>query len=310
MKISKVLPAALAVPVLLAGCIQMDTVVRVNADGSGTVRKTFVMSRDFLERIETSMKRMAEGLGVRPPREEVRQGFEVLRKDELRREAAAMGDGVSLASAEPLETDWGKGYRAVFRFKGVNRLKLNLNPMDSLPGGAPEDDAGEEGDQWVLFHLVAGDPVRLFVDLPHKPLSGEHAPHAPDEATEPSMGGSDAYPQGDVPDEPEDAEDLETAMQVEQTRALLRGMKVRLAVEVEGKIVRTDAAHRDGEAVVLMDMDFASLDQAPGKLEAFTRWEPESFQDLENFMKGVPGARWEPASRVEIDFRPPSAEHP
>jgi len=79
---------------------------------------------------------------------------------------------------------------------------------------------------------------------------------------------------------------------------------------VEGKIVRTDAAHRDGEAVVLMDMDFASLDQAPGKLEAFTRWEPESFQDLENFMKGVPGARWEPASRVEIDFRPPSAEHP
>jgi hypothetical protein len=85
-------------PLVLAGCMEIETVVRVNPDGSGTITERLVMSNEIVE----MMKEMApEG-----------QPVELFNEQELLDAAPGYGTGVTYVSANNVETEFGKGYEA------------------------------------------------------------------------------------------------------------------------------------------------------------------------------------------------------
>ncbi len=107
----------LIVPLLvsccLTGCFQVDQVVTVLPDGSGTVEETFMISR----RIAESMAALAGGLdelqvadgAVKPKAKE--QSF--FKDGEIRKRAENFGADVRFVSMERLADKQFEGYKAV-----------------------------------------------------------------------------------------------------------------------------------------------------------------------------------------------------
>ena len=104
--------AAAAVMFLVSGCVKHSVVVQVKSDGSGVVH-----IRHFEE--ETRFGKENE---IKAPT-----------RDELRKLASKMGDGVSLRSVEmKRDANGWHGFEILFDFKDVNKLILNEQGLASL----------------------------------------------------------------------------------------------------------------------------------------------------------------------------------
>lgn len=260
--------AALAAVVLLSGCLQSRTVINVNADGSGTVEETFLMQRDVVQMLSS----MGEG-----------EEFSLLDRDELERGAGDLGDGVSLQSAEEMSTDWGSGYRAVYTFDDINTLRVNQNPSDDVPSGGAEM-GGEQPSavEYIRFTMTRGRPATLEIVMP-----------------EPE--GEEMEPAEEMPEEMEAPELSEEDMQ--GLASLYTDMRISVDVVVNGRIVDTDATHRDGNRVTLVDMDFNRILEQPDVMRRLARQEAGSISEVEQLVNDIPGIKAELKRRVQVRFQ-------
>jgi len=92
-------------------------------------------------------------------------------------------------------------------------------------------------------------------------------------------------------------------MMLAQMKELFGGMKISLAVEVMGAIVRTNATHREGSKITLMEMDFGKLFEHQENLKKFSAQKPDTIEDAKKMMKDIPGIKVELNKEVTIDFR-------
>ena len=142
--------AAVLVPFVLAGCLQIETTVRVRPDGSGEVVERFLMAHGIVEMLAG----MAQ-MGGEPD-------FSLINPQDLQSRAAQMGQGVSFSGVEPLSDSWGEGYVARYQFRDINSLRVNQNPGDSVPLESDEPSVRE----FLTFSMQRGNPATLEVRLP------------------------------------------------------------------------------------------------------------------------------------------------
>ncbi len=113
---------AIVTSVVLTGCINSTTLVKLKADGSGTVEQTTLVN-------VAAMKSMMPGMqqsGQAPPN--------LVNRADLERTAARMGKGVRLLSAEPTKNDSGfEGVKAIFEFDDINQVQVSQDP--NMSGG-------------------------------------------------------------------------------------------------------------------------------------------------------------------------------
>ena len=169
-------------PFLLAGCLQIDTLVTVRADGSGTVRERVAFSGELAGMI----REMAGG-------DADASGFD---RDELEQRAAAMGPGVTLSSVEPLPAAEGMGYVAVWAFEDVDSLRVAQDAEGTVPG---EDAAGGSDEvPAATFRLERGERPVLHVqsslatadaEPPPAPSGADAADQVPPEMLREMFGG-------------------------------------------------------------------------------------------------------------------------
>jgi hypothetical protein len=107
----------LVLTIALMGCFESIVHLRVNKDGSGTIEETVVISDAFMELMK-SFGGEAEG-------EEEEEEQEPIDEQELTEKAASMGEGVRYVSAEPVKTDRGSGYKAIYSFSDINDVRIN-----------------------------------------------------------------------------------------------------------------------------------------------------------------------------------------
>ena len=282
----------------LTGCIQVDTIIKVKPDGSGTVEETFLMNKEFIKQMQDMMEQMVGQMGVKPPEgQEGGKGFDILDEGKLRKKADLMGSGVTYVSAKRVNTGWGEGYHAVYSFRDINNLKVNQNPGESVPdspGTASQEGTGSE--EYVLFQFTKGSPATLTIRMPQEKATKETKPPPREHKKE-------EVDDAEVPDDPEDADEAEAAMQMEQMKAMFKDMKIGMAVEVEGSIVKTDAAYREGSRITLMEMDFSQLVNNQKKLEKLSESEPETVEQAKELMKDIPGVKIEFNEKVKVSFK-------
>jgi hypothetical protein len=247
MKIAARLAAVLALGVGSSGCFTVDMLVKVKGDGSGTVEKTITMNPQALQEMKSQM----ESAGFKDTGDSKKKGTkekspadltdkELLDgpfdPEELKKEAAKMGTGVTFVSATPVRQPDKMGVKAVFAFKDINQLKLSQKPLpENGPGGgkaSPEDD--------LKFALVkkGGNSVLTLTSkgLDLKPGTGK--PKA-----SPAPAGVDKMAEG----------------MLEMMKPMLKGLRITIGVEVDGTVVKTNSAYVSGNRVTYMDMDFGAL---------------------------------------------------
>ncbi len=268
---------------LITGCFSIETVVHVNKDGSGTVTEKMLMGRMFVEQ----MKAMASQMGSMGG-DAAGGGFALLDEEKLRARAARMGEGVSLVKAEPVSNAKGEGYKALFAFTDVRKLRLNQNPGDVMPSSPGEE--APPAEEFIVFAFDAGSTSILKITMPEESDDEGAGESMTDDE---SFGGMDEGEVGNPDDE---------AM-AEQMKMMFKDMRISMAVEVEGEIVDTNASHREGSRITLMELDFGKLLENPEKFEALQSAEGQNLQEVKKLMEDLPGIKVELNPELKVSFR-------
>lgn len=258
----------------LVGCIDVDTVVYVEPDGSGVVEEKMLMSGEL---VGLAAQMQSEGSG---------EGSSGLyEREELELRAMTMGPGVSLVSVDPISAGQRKGYKAVYSFQDINKLRLNQNPGDKAPSGpgAPEASSKEEP---ITFKFTPGPTPELIIRS--GPIGAREFEDGPSPKAEKQSGG------------PTDEAGAEMAMAM--MKEMFKDLRIAFSVEVKGRIVDTNATFREGSRVTLMELDFRKLLANAEKFKEFAESDPQSVADAKSLMQGIEGIKAELNPEIRIRF--------
>ncbi len=249
------------------GCFETDTLIRLRADGSGTIEQTIRMSKQTL----AQMRALASEMGDE-------DGFDLMDVEKLETLAAEFGEGVRFVTAEPLPAEHGEGYRAVYAFSDVTALRIT--------SGSPDvDDDAASAEEPITFAFEPGHPATLTIRQPDVPLPDSAEAAAQDTAIAAVT-----------------ADPAAMAALTEQAAAIFEGMRMRVTVEPQGAIQETAATFRDGNRVVLFDVDMGALLQHPEKLAALQVTGARTPAEMQALLADVPGLRIEPQRTVTVVF--------
>ena len=111
------LPGMAFVLALVVGCMDVETRVIVNADGSGTIQETFLMKNEVAEEMKKSKAEGGQGA----------TDAKMYKEQEVKDKAADYGKDVSFVSVGDFANATHQGYRAVYAFRDVTKLTINQN---------------------------------------------------------------------------------------------------------------------------------------------------------------------------------------
>ncbi|MDX1371875.1 MAG: hypothetical protein R3321_05360, partial [Nitrososphaeraceae archaeon] len=146
-----------AIVFLQVGCLKIETTLNVNKDGSGTIEESVLMSKAFVQMI----KEFSQSFGDTTETEE----FSLFKEDELIDAAKNYGSEVQYVSGEEISNDEWEGYRAVYSFADLNKVRLEPDPDDKISIG---DESTEEQstNEYYYFKFKPGPVAELTIDRP------------------------------------------------------------------------------------------------------------------------------------------------
>ena len=275
--------AALAAP----ACMSSTLVLHVMPDGSG---HAVIASRIFEPAVKAFDAMFPESPKEPPTLEEL---LPPVSEGALER---AFGTPVRLASTK-LDKAADGGVRTTrVEFDDVTRIRLAFPPVFSFPAGTHFDIAG-----------FTGKPVISFAVKPHENGDRLLLVRMPDERIE-SHG-----------DEPITKFESNSAEELQFKRAV-QGMALRLFVELEQPLLRTNAPARKENRATIFDFDLDKMINAMDEAKVRRMMSPGSVQEMLWQVGDLPGAivpidreiflEYEPAQAPPPPATPPPAQAP
>ena len=259
---------------LSTGCFQSETVIRVKADGTGTIEQTNLANKEMLGMAAGMARQALQQSGAdaskAPSLDNIGDLFD---EAKIREQASSFGLGVRYVSSAPLTENGLTGVKATFAFDDVRLLNMNNSQGAATP--TPQ----------LRFEMVPAEAggSTLRIRLPEgRPASADAAPEAPPIAQRPEL--------------PPEA--------LAMVRSMFKGAKINVAVEVDGAIVTTDGPKRDGSRVTIFGLDLEQLLSDPAKFSALQSLKPGAdFVTARKALVGVPGVVMPDTPTVTIEFR-------
>ncbi|MCB0261303.1 MAG: hypothetical protein KDE62_16490, partial [Calditrichaeota bacterium] len=167
------LVSLLVLPLLLVGCIQVETIIRLKADGSGTIEKTVLVSREFINMMGM-MKTLFQSDST--GEDSAEDPFDFDDEETLRANASKLGVGVRFLSAEKIDTDKLEGVKAIYAFSDITQVRIDPGMTGDIPSMDDEDAPESSREEYADIHFRKGNPARLVITFPR-----EEDKDAPDE---------------------------------------------------------------------------------------------------------------------------------
>ncbi len=277
MKKILLLAASVLCALILPGCFQHHTTIRLNKDGSGTLVEETLLGAQMLGMLD----QMAAGFGGggAAPADPTK---EMLSEEKAKKRAAELGEGVSFEKAEPLNKDGSRGARVTYRFKDINQLKVSTGDgMKNLsPPGMPGAEAAAPKKQPPVAFIYQDGVLTVRMPAPDK------------EAKE-------AKPAGEDPGKM----DMDNPEAQAMMKQMMGDMKMSMRLIIEPGIAETTASHQDGNTVTLMEMDFGKLvENADGlkKLGTVDQKDPTAAMEA---LKGIQGVKFEAKPEITVKVK-------
>lgn len=258
---------------LLAGCLQVDTTINVKKDGSGTINEKILMSKTFIN----MMKEFAMAFQDSSSAE---QQFSLFKDDEIIADAREYGTDVKYLSHSFISNDGWEGYEAIYAFDDISKIRIQPDPDSKVAmseGGTETNDGGE----YYFFKFKKGDVAELTIDRPEIDFNSESE---------------------------EDESSGETAEQNydelgEEALKMMDGMKINIAVKVDGDIASSNATYADGSTITLFQMNLSEMMENKEAFKEFQKEEPKNIGEMKQFMEKFPGMKIEIQKPVTIKFK-------
>jgi hypothetical protein len=250
-----------------AGCINSTSLVRVKPDGSGTIEQTMLVN-------PAAVKSMLGGMGGT----QAKGSGAVLNEAEFKRTAERMG--VRPVSLTPVKQNGFEGSKAVFAFDDITKVRLDQDPqMAGTTSGAFSSPGQNSNPIKFGFSRQGGTSVlTIAVDEKAAAAATEKAQGAPSlDKVDPSV--------------------------MQMIKTMFEGFRIAIDLEVDGKIVKTNADYVTGSRVTLLELDAAGIFQDEAKLRTLQgKVGPGvSLSELRPYLKDIKGVKVNhPAITVEF----------
>ena len=228
----------------LGACLDSSTLVKVKSDGTGTVEQTLLLNTQAVASMMGGLFGAQPGAGT-----DTTQTREPVSEDDLRQAGERMGKGVKLVSSEKISRNGWDGVKAIYSFEDINALE----PSPAGPGGGPSD--GEQ--MRVKLSKLPNGHSLLTLTIPNDAARRKNVvpPSGPPDQVPPEM--------------------------MAMVKTLIAGLRMDMAVEVDGRIVQTNASYVEGPRVTLLSVDAAALLADENRLKELQALGPgASFSDL------------------------------
>jgi hypothetical protein len=264
------LVSLVAAAVVSSGCLTASTIVRVSPAGSGTLEQTVMIDK-------AALGPLMGMLGGEGTTKKTGGGTfdEMFSEAEAERMAARMGEGVKVVSRRTITEADREGGIVLFSFEDITKLKVQATPSQKGEGGGGPDK--------LTFSRDADGLATLKIMMPEP--TPEEVDKTKDQVAEKT---------GEVSPE-----------QLEMVKTLMQGMRVAMAVEVEGTLVRTSSPFVEGNRVTVFDFDFGQLVNDPEGLKLMASQPPTgpmSFDEMTRLMKQVKGIKYS-GPELTIEFK-------
>ncbi|MES2658437.1 MAG: hypothetical protein V4689_07450 [Verrucomicrobiota bacterium] len=259
------------VALVLPGCLQSETTVTLNKDGSGTLVEQTTLGAQMMEMIS---QMSALGGGDAEAKDPVAEMFS---PEKAKARATTLGEGVTFVKSEPVEAGGNKGARTTYKFADINKLKIS--PGDGMKDMSPmaAENPAAKNQKPIGFALADGT---LTITMP--------------ETEKPE---ADKEPKPEVP-EMEENPQMEAMM-----KQMLGDMKMSFKLIIEPGIAETDATNRDGNTITLMEMEMGKLLEKPETLKKLQAADQEDPQAAIEALKGLEGVKMETKPKVTVKIK-------
>jgi len=259
----------LLLAITLTGCIDVQYKMHLRTDGSGTIEEVVYMNSAMAKMLKDFM---AMGNDSTQQKE-----FSLLDEDELRKEAKELGAGVRYVSGEELKDNGREGYRAVFEFDDVNKIRMNEDISDKTPSMGGEEPPEDN----ITFKFIKGSPATLMIYMPDD--EGENEVEEEIEVESDSVGNQDEE-------------------WTDEMKNMMKDFRISIQIELDGDIVETNATNVDGSTITLLEMSFNKLLEDPEKFKKLKGLDDASYEETKKLLKDIPGVKFEMNEEVKVVF--------
>jgi glutaredoxin-related protein len=253
------------------GCIELSTLINVNSDGSGTVEETVMMSSKIIEMISELEKSFTDDTTEYEP-------FQFYDEEALKNQASDLGDEVRYVSSKKISRSEKEGYLVMYEFRDINKLQINQNPNSRVKLESFEDEPEVEM-EYITFSFIDGNPDEIRIQMP----------------TEKQFVSDTTITLDTV--------DADTTMMNQQIAEIFKDLKITLALNINGNIIRTNADYVEGSRVTLLEVNFGELIQNAEKMREFRDTDPQNFEQVKKIIKGIPGIKVDTNNLIFVQFK-------
>lgn len=240
---------------LLAGCVDDQTTLKLNKDGSGTLIQEVYFSPQ-IDAMGAGLGAMASPDGAKPAAAAPAADPLAAHAGDIEKRIAAVGPGAKVVKKEAKTSAKGwKGFVLTYAFADVTQLRLSIGS-----DGPGEAGGGQE----------KSTPMKIEFRKTPKPTVGFWQEAKPAKPAAAPAGEAAANPMGD-------------AASMAMMGPMLQGMRMGFKVEVDGRITRTNSANKQGDrTVTLLDIPVDKLiaNAQAAKLMGAGGADPESLGKL------------------------------
>jgi hypothetical protein len=253
----------------LAGCFQSSTVIKVKADGSGTIEQRTLLTDAAMEQLRAFAILGGNAADSIDPTSEA----------QARSMAASIGPGVSYLSSTPVKMDKLQGRDALYAFTDITKLRISEQPR--VPGGVSLRAQGVNTDSDPITFVMNRQPdgnVLLRILVPRPGMLPLATPNGNGVVTPP------------------------TAQQIDMVKQMLAGARLTVVVEPDGRLVQTSSPFADGNRVTLIDVD---VDKAASDPDLVAKLQTlRTLEDAQTAVNSVPGLKVTLDPEITITFTP------
>lgn len=258
---------------LLPGCFQSEITVHLNKDGSGTIVEESRLGAQMV----AMMDQMAAIGGENAKQDPMKEMFS---EEKAKTRASGLGDDVTFDQIEMVSENGTKGARTTYSFKNINTLKIATDDgmKNMSPAGREAAPAGEKSAP-VVFTYADG---KLSIRMPAaKPAAAPAAP-APADAGK---------------------FDMESPEAQATMKQMLGDMKMSLKVVIDSGIAESNATHKTGNTITLMEIDMGKLLENPENLKKLSKVDQNDSSAAMEALKNLKGVKMETQKEVTVTVK-------
>jgi hypothetical protein len=252
---------AVIVAAASAGCLRSTTTIDLKADGSGTVVQETAVSAQAMGMLQGLAGSNAQA-GEKPP--------QLFGEEQARKAAATMG--VTFVSGEPFKSGDLEGYRARYSFTDISKVSVK---MDQTANDLGASSSSTSKPPFAFGFSRAAAASTLTIQMPEQ-TAGAPVP-LPGAATS-------------------DAEKAQAAQGIAMMKMMMRGLYVDVALNVDGRIIKTNAPYVEGSRITLMQIDLDKLLSDDAALQKL-----QTIKDVKGLAE-IPGFKIVAEPKVTVEF--------